>query len=521
MESFVPSSKSTTNRTNGTPQRVNQPTKTIVDNRPQTITQRSIQEGINSRKPIQSLIKKGEGWGVSFGIFKQSAWSIFKTKYDSFLNLYKEADTDYLRMNQDALVALMGGKEEKIKYLLRLDETEISYGEAKEVEPDIDFFIATLTDHIKERGKEKATDPNVGKLGVKTLAEVADFLHATEAHSIATGKGVHIVVIDSGFYNHAYFGKYPNIENQVSVEHISNNHFQYKEATEDEQKNMLAPSMPNNKKEDDFNGHGTAMVANILATAPDAQITMVTSKSFQEALAYAASLNPDIISTSKGVTIGKGNSALGTIDAIEKYHDEIRKALSRGVNKPILLDAVGNQGANSLLSPMEEFISIGGVFENDQREPIASGYSNQYETENLLNELKQRHGWSDSGTKDFYIRGKLKVRAPDISGFCGPSTDSKVISLPAQHNSALEDKVSTTGWGLASGSSCATPQVAGVCALIKQVFPSVTREQMLEILTSTATIVKKHESLSIEGFPVRLINADLAVKKALELAKNN
>ena len=55
--------------------------------------------------------------------------------------------------------------------------------------------------------------------------------------------------------------------------------------------------------------------------------------------------------------------------------------------------------------------------------------------------------------------------------------------MPVQSGATLEKQ---GGWGAFSGTSACSPMVAGVCALLKQADPSLTREQIRSILEYTA-----------------------------------
>ena len=50
------------------------------------------------------------------------------------------------------------------------------------------------------------------------------------------------------------------------------------------------------------------------------------------------------------------------------------------------------------------------------------------------------------------------------------------------------------GWSAISGTSAAAPQIAGVCALLKQVQPSLSPNLIKQILIASARDVKEGES---------------------------
>src|SRR5262249_42444479 len=136
------------------------------------------------------------------------------------------------------------------------------------------------------------------------------------------------------------------------------------------------------KPGEDFNGHGTAMVANVLAMAPDAKITMIVCKSDMEALRQAYMLQPDVISVSRGPTYGKGKGASNDPVArsvlIDDYQALIVKSKQGLDREPILCDAVGNVGARGMLSLLPGVISIGGTYRDQDGGLQASSYTNAY-----------------------------------------------------------------------------------------------------------------------------------------------
>ena len=72
---------------------------------------------------------------------------------------------------------------------------------------------------------------------------------------------------------------------------------------------------------------------------------------------------------------------------------------------------------------------------------------------------------------------------PDVSGLCGVPPKADYIILPVQKGASL-DKAG--GWGAFSGTSAASPMVAGVCALLKEADPDLTPNDIKNILRHTA-----------------------------------
>jgi subtilisin family serine protease len=79
---------------------------------------------------------------------------------------------------------------------------------------------------------------------------------------------------------------------------------------------------------------------------------------------------------------------------------------------------------------------------------------------------------------------------PDFCGLVGMAANhAEYIMLPIQpgcsidtDESATDETASDDGWGVFSGTSAAAPQVAGACALMLQVDPGLTPDDIKQIL---------------------------------------
>ena len=70
-----------------------------------------------------------------------------------------------------------------------------------------------------------------------------------------------------------------------------------------------------------------------------------------------------------------------------------------------------------------------------------------------------------------------------MSGLCGIPPTADYIVLPVQKGAKLEK---AGGWGAFSGTSAASPMVAGVCALLKEGDPALTPDDIKNTLKHTA-----------------------------------
>ena len=87
---------------------------------------------------------------------------------------------------------------------------------------------------------------------------------------------------------------------------------------------------------------------------------------------------------------------------------------------------------------------------------------------------------------------------PDLSGLVGMRPSAQLIMLPVPEGCALDTQLAggthpngdetagNDGWAAFSGTSAATPQVAGVCALLKQACAVLAPAEIREILMTTA-----------------------------------
>jgi Subtilase family len=90
---------------------------------------------------------------------------------------------------------------------------------------------------------------------------------------------------------------------------------------------------------------------------------------------------------------------------------------------------------------------------------------------------------------------------PDVCGLVGKDVNhnAPLIMLPTQANSWVDTDGGNTGatddgWTIGSGTSCATPQVAGVAALVKDAVPTLKPSDVRHILANTAQDVTVGQS---------------------------
>ncbi|PWE69613.1 peptidase S8, partial [Bacillus cereus] len=217
-------------------------------------------------------------------------------------------------------------------------------------------------------------------------------------------------------------------------------------------------------------GHGTGESANIFATAPDVDFTMVKFNDISSTGTFnsAVQLRPDIISISWGSDL---RDATEFSAADQVFAATISAAVAQGIT---VVCAAGN-GHWAFPGQHPDVISAGGVYMHAdgtfEATPYASGFSSPlFEDRNC----------------------------PDVCGLVGLPPGARYIMLPVEPNDEIDTTFSggthpngdetrnNDGWAAFSGTSAAAPQLAGICALIKQASPNLSPAQIREVLKETA-----------------------------------
>ena len=269
------------------------------------------------------------------------------------------------------------------------------------------------------------------KFRLRVPVDIAQIMRASSVHRREiTGDGVKVAMPDTGFYHHPYF-----VEQGY---------------------NFLAVNAPDaSDHTSDTFGHGTGECANLFATAPDINFIGV-KMGFNPTLAFktAVELRPDIMTNSWGYSVDVPGS--GMPNWLKPLYLAVLDAVSRGIT---VCFSAGN-GHYGFPGSMPEVISVGGVVVDEALKYSATNYT--------------------SGFNSTWFPGR---NVPDISGLCGTRPTADYIVLPVQKGAVLEKQ---DGWGAFSGTSAASPMVAGVCALLKQADPSLASEDIRNLLKYTA-----------------------------------
>jgi hypothetical protein len=292
-----------------------------------------------------------------------------------------------------------------------------------------DLFIAPVHSINVRVGKEGIDDllfiPPPLHFGTPAAIPPTPAYHHLQAAGIrqllnvpggATGAGVRVAVVDTGFYPHPYYAA-----NGYRLTPV--------------------PTAVSPNPERDGSGHGTAIALNVFAVAPGCEVLGIQKTDVLDALEEAAS-QADVISCSWGWPFEQG------FPVVEKTLQDI---VAEG---KIVLFATGN-GEQAWPASMPEVIAVGGVYADAAGVLEASSYA--------------------SG----FVSSRYPPRSvPDVSGLCGQAPRGIYIVMPCPPRSPLDvslggapfpDHDATPpddGWVVASGTSAATPQVAGVVALM-------------------------------------------------------
>jgi len=332
-----------------------------------------------------------------------------------------------------------------------------------------------------------APGSQVGVLSVPRSVE--DALRTGKARELGvTGKGVHVVLIDTGHdKSHKFF---KDLKENIKVD----------------QKNAMCGA---GNIEEDESGHGTGISANLFAVAPDVTLTpiklkrvgkqKVSKKRLQFAIGLEWGLKralslanvPDIITCSLGVHLCKQKQLTAIISDDSPAGPNVQAFVKRFVGLEleiarawqekgiVIIFSAGNNGTYGFPAQSNFVIAAGGVYIDNRGTLWASSYASGYESEIYENRI-----------------------VPDVCGLCGTrATYGRYIMMPVPHGSQIDVRCSSRdetgpgdGWACFSGTSAAAPQLAGVAALMLEAFPELHPNHTRYIMRATARDVKTGNS---------------------------
>jgi serine protease AprX len=294
---------------------------------------------------------------------------------------------------------------------------------------------------------------------LKVPDDVSSGMNSSSAHRAGfTGRGIRIVMTDTGFWKHPYFTK--------RAYHIN--------------PTVLGPGTENPLH--DEVGHGTAECANIFAVAPDVEFTMVKQQlgtnitpSAIGAIKSAIAIKPDVITCSWGT-----RTYPTPLTAAERV---LSAEIANAVRHEIIVVFSAGNGHYGFPGEHPDVISVGGVYMDKEGGLQATPYASAFKS------------------RIFADRN-----CPDVCGLVGLPPKAAYIMLPLEPGCSIDVELSggnhpnndetgnDDGWACISGTSAAAPQIAGICALMKQANPRITPVQAKQIIQDSARDVTEGQS---------------------------
>jgi serine protease AprX len=332
---------------------------------------------------------------------------------------------------------------------------------------------------------------------LQTPKGIQDKLNASRPHDDKIkGKGVNVMIIDGGFHaSHNYFNS-----PKVSVN--------YYDAFKNEWLNKL----------DDPDGHGTKCGAAFFSIAPEANVTFVPGNTGLENIKAFAEKTNNIKVASLSVFPSANPGA--------KHH--MLKMIEHMKVDPkfVYVVAYGNGGAMVPGALLKNVIAVGGAFykKNILRQDIPT--ASDCCTGKKFTE--EEHSKTYSSFSKTLLRIGL---GPDVCGLVGNMENACYTMYPVRPGK-LEIEPMTgdltptnEGWGHGLGTSFAAPQVAGVVALMKQVCPEISLDEIKTIFRETCNRITdgrfaNNVFLDLSS-GLGLVDAEKAVNRAKEIQKRN
>lgn len=298
-----------------------------------------------------------------------------------------------------------------------------------------------------------------------------------------TGAGQKIVVIDSGIHPHA------DLKEKV-VEWVDFSRQKHKSMMDDYGHGTHVAGVAA--------GDGTQSKGEIVGIAPDAEVVglRITTKAeaikaLQWCVENKERLDLDVINMSLGEVARRGHKH-------DPWAVAVQKASEAGLTVVV---AAGNEGPN------EGTISTPGIHPN----AITVGAYDSKGTPETTDDTvwrKSSQGLTIDGLK------KPDVLAPGVAIFAPLAPKSHLDNQSFPHRG--DDYLAI------SGTSQATPMIAGLVAILKQANPNLTSEQVKDVLRQASSEAPIHPTLgrpSDDG--AGLVNAEKALDLALAMGGNH
>lgn len=320
--------------------------------------------------------------------------------------------------------------------------------------------------------------------------EVALVLKATmvQRQGGATGVGVKVAMPDTGHYTHPFFWLHGYRVDAV----------------------ILGPGAAN-PTQDEF-GHGTGESANIFANAPDAELIPVKMGSDATgAFNAAVGAGPKIITNSWGYSIDVPPPASPAV--LDPYLKTLEAAVANAVANGIVVCFSAGNGHYSFPGDHPDVISCGGVMVNyPNLDYEASNYASSFDSQIYPG----RHVPDLCGLVGRKVIDRAPLLMLPVQPGCTIDTE---LAAPSPFGGPADGTAPDDGWALFSGTSAASPQMAGVVALMLQKDPTLTPAQVKAHLKDSATAVSVGQSAMGDPAPLAtgagLVNAKWAWLNAM------
>lgn len=286
-------------------------------------------------------------------------------------------------------------------------------------------------------------------------------------HIRETGLGVNIGFVDTGVHpSHKFFEDYPIYYSRFKIKNDQ-------------------PVSGSNFSIFNINGHGTMVASFLATTAPDATLISFgrtpnadLQTRTEELLSYLIYMNQQDFVDVLSLSVGPPEEH-SSVDRLPEIRTAILQLIA---DNTISLAAAGNVGksvedcdsGHNSVAAIPEIIAVGGA---DLDFSAAGGYNIEED--------------GSKGSASFSSALYPGRKVPDVVGIFGVgSNSSHEMKAPAPLPFRMNNFISTSNFG----TSGATPQIAGIVALLKQRDPSLNQIQVRSILENAAYDVRSGES---------------------------